>query len=87
MVLGFKNGADADHDGLRRHRRSIFFGMASLSTVIKRDLSAMGKFLFVGAIMLLVGGIANFFLQSTAPDDHAARCWPSASSRPSCCTT
>ena len=28
--------------------------MATLSTVIKRDLSAMGKFLFVGAIMLLV---------------------------------
>ena len=28
--------------------------MASISTVIKRDLSAMGKWLFIGAIMLLV---------------------------------
>jgi modulator of FtsH protease len=44
----------------------IFFGMASLSTIIKRDLSSMGKFLFIGAVMLLVAGIANIFLQSTA---------------------
>ena len=40
--------------------------MASLSTIIKRDLSAMGKWLFIGAIMLLVAGIANFFIQSSA---------------------
>ena len=40
--------------------------MATLSTVIKRDLSSMGKFLFIGAIMLLVAGIANIFLQSSA---------------------
>ena len=43
----------------------IFGGMAFLSTVIKRDLTAMGKFIFVGAIMLLVGSIANIFFQST----------------------
>jgi modulator of FtsH protease len=40
--------------------------MASLSTVIKRDLSSMGKFLFVGMIMLIVAAIANIFLQSSA---------------------
>ncbi len=44
----------------------IFFGMATLSTIIKRDLSAMGKFLFIGLIMLIVAGIANIFLQSSA---------------------
>ena len=44
----------------------VFFGMATLATVIKRDLSAMGKFLFVGAVMLLVAGIVNIFLQSSA---------------------
>ena len=44
----------------------IFFGMATLSTIIKRDVSSMGKFLFVGAVMLMVAGIANIFLQSTA---------------------
>ncbi len=45
---------------------AIFFGMAMLSTVIKRDLSGMGRFLFIGAILLLVAGIANVFLQSSA---------------------
>jgi modulator of FtsH protease len=40
--------------------------MATLSSVIKRDLSAMGKWLFIGAILLLVAGIANIFLQSSA---------------------
>ena len=44
----------------------IFLGMASLSSVIKRDLTAMGKWLFIGAIMLLVAGLANIFLQSSA---------------------
>jgi modulator of FtsH protease len=40
--------------------------MATMSTVIKRDLSAMGKWLFIGAIMLLVAGVANIFMQSSA---------------------
>ena len=42
----------------------VFFGMATLSTVIKRDLSSMGKWLFIGVIMLIVAGIANVFIQS-----------------------
>ncbi len=45
---------------------AIFFTMASLSSVIKRDLSGMGKFLTIGALMLFVALIANFFLQSAA---------------------
>jgi len=45
---------------------AIFFGMAGLSSIIKRDLSTMGKFLYIGAIMLLVGIVLNIFLQSTA---------------------
>jgi modulator of FtsH protease len=40
--------------------------MASLSTVIKRDLSGMGKWLTVGAVVLLVAGIINVFVGSTA---------------------
>jgi modulator of FtsH protease len=39
--------------------------MASLATVIKRDLSGMGKWLFVGAIVLMVGGIINVFVGSS----------------------
>ena len=44
---------------------TVFLAMASLSTVIKRDLSSLGKWLFIGAVMLLVAMIANFFIQST----------------------
>jgi modulator of FtsH protease len=45
---------------------AIFFAMASLATVIKRDLSSLGKFAFVGLIILLVASFANIFFQSTA---------------------
>ena len=40
--------------------------MATLSSVVKRDLSNMAKFMFIGVILLLVAGIANFFIQSSA---------------------
>ncbi|MBA3252827.1 MAG: Bax inhibitor-1/YccA family protein [Pseudomonadota bacterium] len=43
---------------------AVFFGMATLSSVIKRDLSALGKWLFVGAIVIFVAAIANVFIQS-----------------------
>jgi modulator of FtsH protease len=42
---------------------AIFATMATLATTIKRDLAPLGKFLFVGVIMLLVAGFANIFLQ------------------------
>jgi modulator of FtsH protease len=44
----------------------VFFVMASLASVIKRDLSGMGKWLFVGALAIMVGGIINVFVGSTA---------------------
>src|SRR5690606_38836847 len=43
---------------------AVFLGMASLSSVSKRDLTGIGKFLFVGALLLLGGGSANFLLRS-----------------------
>ena len=61
--------------------------MATLSTVIKRDLSSMGKFLFIGAVMLLVASIANIFLQSSALMITIVGAGRSASSRPSSSTT
>lgn len=64
-VLGLSNGAGLIMTAFTG-TGLIFLGMASLSTVIKRDLSAMGKWLFIGAIMLLVAGLANIFLQSSA---------------------
>jgi modulator of FtsH protease len=39
--------------------------MASLATVIKRDLSGLGKWLMVGAIVLMVGSIINVFVGSS----------------------
>ena len=44
----------------------IFFGMGAIATVTKRDFSFMGKFLFVGMIVLLLALIANMFLQIPA---------------------
>ena len=64
-VLGLANGASLVMTAFAG-TGAIFLGMASLSSIIKRDLSSMGKFLFIGAIMLLVAGIANVFLQSSA---------------------
>jgi modulator of FtsH protease len=40
--------------------------MASLATVIKRDLSGLAKFLFVGVLIIIVAALANAFLQSSA---------------------
>jgi modulator of FtsH protease len=64
-VLGLSNGASLIMMAFAG-TGAIFLGMATLSSIIKRDLSSMGKFLFIGAIMLLVAGIANVFLQSGA---------------------
>ena len=65
VVLGLNNGAGLIMTAFAG-TGVIFLGMATLSSVIKRDLSSMGKFLFIGAIMLLVAGLANFFIQSGA---------------------
>ena len=64
-VLGLSNGASLIMTAFAG-TGAIFLGMATLSSVIQRDLSSMGKFLFIGAILVLVAGIANFFIQSSA---------------------
>jgi modulator of FtsH protease len=64
-VLGLSNGAGLIMTAFAG-TGAIFLGMATLSSIIKRDLSSMGKFLFIGAILVLVAGIANFFIQSSA---------------------
>ena len=65
FVLGFKNGTGLVMMAFGG-TAGVFFAMASLATVIKRDLSSMGKFLFVGVIVLLIAGIINIFVQSSA---------------------
>ncbi|MDR2324252.1 MAG: Bax inhibitor-1/YccA family protein [Acidovorax sp.] len=65
MVLGFKNGSELIMTAFAG-TAGVFFVMASLATVIKRDISGMGKWLFVGAMVLLVGSVINVFIGSTA---------------------
>ena len=64
-VLGLKNGGSLIMMAFAG-TGAIFFGMASLSSIIKRDLSAMGKFMFIGMILLIVAAVANMFIQSSA---------------------
>jgi len=63
-VLGFKNGAELVMTAFGG-TAGVFFLMASLSTVIKRDLSSMGKWLFVGVLMLMAGSLINMFVGSS----------------------
>lgn len=62
VALGFSNGASmiamaAGGTG------AIFFTMAGIASVSKRDFTNMGKFLFVGVVVLLLAIVANIFLQ------------------------
>ncbi len=44
----------------------IFFSLATIATVTKKDFSFMGKFLFIGLILLIVASLANLFFQVPA---------------------
>lgn len=63
MVLGFKNGSDLIMTAFGG-TAGVFLVMANLSTVIKRDLEGLSKWLFMGAVVLLIGGIINVFVGS-----------------------
>lgn len=64
VILGMKNGTGVVMTAFGG-TAAIFFVMATLSSVIKRDLSGMGKWLFVGALVILVGAVINVFVGST----------------------
>ncbi|MFM7801243.1 MAG: Bax inhibitor-1 family protein, partial [Limnohabitans sp.] len=64
MVLGFSNGTSLVMTAFGG-TAGVFFLMASLATFIKRDLTGMGKWLFVGAIALVIGSIINIFVGSS----------------------
>ncbi|MGY8524160.1 Bax inhibitor-1/YccA family protein [Paracidovorax citrulli] len=42
---------------------AVFGAMATIATVSKRDFSGLGKFLFVGVILLILASVANIWLQ------------------------
>jgi modulator of FtsH protease len=65
VALGFRNGGQLV--GLAGGMTAaIFFAMAGLATVTKRDFSFLGKFLFVGLVILIVASLANLFFQVPA---------------------
>jgi len=64
-VLGLKNGGSLVMTAFAG-TGAVFLGMATLSSVVKRDLSNLNKFLFIGMILALVAVIANIFIQSSA---------------------
>jgi len=45
---------------------AVFLAMGAIATTTRRDFSFMGKFLFIGMIVLLVAMIANLWLQIPA---------------------
>jgi modulator of FtsH protease len=66
MTLGnYSNGA-ALIMGAFGGTAAIFTVMASIATVSKKDFSGMGKFLFVGVILLILVSLANIWLQIPA---------------------
>ncbi|MBC7214296.1 MAG: Bax inhibitor-1 family protein [Burkholderiaceae bacterium] len=65
MVLGFKNGVSLITTAFAG-TAGVFVVMATLASVIKRDLSGLGQWLFVGVLVLLVGSVVNLFVGSTA---------------------
>jgi modulator of FtsH protease len=63
-VLGFSNGAGLVMTAFAG-TAGVFTVMAVLSSVIKRDLSGMGKWLFVGALVIFFAAIINVFVGSS----------------------
>jgi modulator of FtsH protease len=65
VAAGFRNGGQLV--GLAGGMTAaIFFAMAAVATVTKRDFSFMGKFLFIGLVLLIVASLANIFFQIPA---------------------
>ena len=45
---------------------AIFFTLATVATVTRKDFSFLGKFLFIGVIVVLLAAVANIFFQIPA---------------------
>jgi modulator of FtsH protease len=65
VVLGYANGTQLVMMAFGG-TAGVFLAVASLATVIKRDHTNMGTFLFVGVILLLIAMLVNIFVQSSA---------------------
>lgn len=65
VALSLKNGAQLI--GMAAIGTGIIFAsLATFATVTKKDFSFLGKFLFIGLILLIVAALANLFFQIPA---------------------
>jgi modulator of FtsH protease len=64
-VLGMSNGTQLVMFAFGG-TAAVFGTMATLATSIKRDLSGLSKFMFVGVVILIIASIGNIFLQLPA---------------------
>src|SRR5205807_3433035 len=62
-ILGFSNGIQLVMMAAGG-TAATFFVMAGIATTTKRDLSALGSFLTVGVIVIMLAVVANVFFQS-----------------------
>lgn len=65
FVLGMGNGAQLVMVAFGG-TAAVFATMATMASSIKRDLSNMQKWLFTGAVVIIVAALANIFLQMPA---------------------
>ena len=65
VLHGYTNGASIVMTAFGG-TAGVFFGMATLATVVKRDLSGLTRFLMIGAVIAIVASLINIFVQSTA---------------------
>ncbi len=65
FVLGFSNGASLIM--MAFGGTAVIFGvMATVATVSKRDFSGLGKWLFMGVLVILLASVVNIWLQLPA---------------------
>jgi modulator of FtsH protease len=64
-ILGFSNGSELIMMAFGG-TAVVFFGMATLATTIKRDISGLGKWLMVGVLGIIAASVANIWLQMPA---------------------
>ena len=65
VVLGMNNGTTIVMSAFVS-TAGVFAVMATLASVIKRDLSGMGRWLFAGMIAVLLAGVVGMFMGSSA---------------------
>ncbi len=65
FALGMSNGASLVATAFGG-TAVVFTGMAAMASTMKRDVSSLGKWLFMGMIVILVAAVANIWLQLPA---------------------